>query len=125
MTLQGIGYYSALMLLAKIGDLQRFPTASHLVSYAGLAPRVRASGGRVRTGPIAKAGSPWMRRVLTEAAVKAAQRPYTYLRSYYRRAQRRHGKQTTRLGRGAMGRSKKGAAHHLDIRGLFIDEIAS
>jgi len=74
-TLPGVGHYTALLLLAEIGDVRRFPSPKHLVSYAGLAPTVHASGGRVRTGHISKQGSPWLRWVLIEAALHASRKP--------------------------------------------------
>jgi transposase len=39
---------------AAIGDIERFPTASQLVGYAGLGARVQASGDLYRTGKISK-----------------------------------------------------------------------
>ena len=39
--LPGIGLITAMTLLAAIGDITRFPTAKHLVGYAGLG-RARA-----------------------------------------------------------------------------------
>ncbi len=38
MTIPGIGYYSALLVMSEIGDINRFPDSSHLCSYAGLVP---------------------------------------------------------------------------------------
>ena len=40
----GIGPFIALLLVAEIGDIQRFPTAKHLASYTGLVPSLYASG---------------------------------------------------------------------------------
>lgn len=93
MTIPGIGPLTALLFLAEVGDLQRFPDAAKLVSFAGLAPRVRASGGRVHLGHITKQGSSWLRWTFTEAAARIgqSQRP---LGQYYRRIQARHGSQT-------------------------------
>jgi transposase len=51
-TVPGLGYYAALLVLAEIGDVSRFPTARHLSSYAGLAPSTYASGGVVTHGAI-------------------------------------------------------------------------
>lgn len=86
--LPGIGHYSALLILAEIGDITRFPGPKQLVSYAGLAPSVHASGGHVRTGHITKRGSPWLRWILIEAAHHAARRPGRF-QELYRRLERR------------------------------------
>ena len=70
----GIGPVLALMMRAEIGDIQRFPTAGHLASYAGLVPRVEASAGRIRYGRTTKRGSPWLRWALIEAALHGPRR---------------------------------------------------
>jgi transposase len=88
-TLPGVGHYTALLVLAEIGDIHRFPDSKHLVSYAGLAPIVRASGGRVYTGHLSKQGSAWLRWILVEAAVHAAHRPGRYQDRYQRLARRK------------------------------------
>jgi transposase len=36
MTIPGISYYSALLVMSEIGNINRFPDSSHLCSYAGL-----------------------------------------------------------------------------------------
>jgi transposase len=88
-TLPGVGRYTALLVLAEIGDIQRFPDPKHLVSYAGLAPRVHQSGGRVYTGHISKQGSSWLRWILVEAAIRAGHLPGRYQTLYERIAQRK------------------------------------
>ncbi|MGC9146175.1 MAG: IS110 family transposase, partial [Nitrososphaeria archaeon] len=66
MTVPGISYYSALLIASEIGDISRFPDSSHLVSYAGLAPSTRSSGGKTYYGPITKQGSKYLRWILTQ-----------------------------------------------------------
>jgi transposase len=66
--LTGIGLIAAVTLLAAIGDISRFPSAAHLVGYAGLGARVHDSGMTTRTGGITKAGRRDMRAVLVESA---------------------------------------------------------
>jgi len=48
--------------------MARFPDGPHLASYVGLVPRVARSAGRQWSGRITKAGSPWLRWTLIEAA---------------------------------------------------------
>ena len=66
MTIPGIGYYSALLIISEIGDVHRFPSAKKLCSYAGLVPSVYSSGGKTRHGAITKQGSRWLRWILVE-----------------------------------------------------------
>src|SRR3954451_7802757 len=50
--IRGVGRYTALLIIAEIGDVTRFPTARHLCSWAGLAPTGRSSDGKARLGHI-------------------------------------------------------------------------
>jgi transposase len=88
-TLPGFGHYTALLVLAEIGEVHRFPDAKHLVSYAGLAPTVHASGGHVRTGHISRQGSKWLRWILVEAAQHAVRKPGRFQLVYERLAKRK------------------------------------
>ena len=73
-TIPGIGYYSALLIVAEIDGVERFPDARHLCSYAGLVPSVHQSALHTRLGHITKQGSPWLRWILVELCQKAASR---------------------------------------------------
>jgi transposase len=87
--LPGIGRYTALLVIAELGDASRFPSAAKACSYAGLVPRVRASGERTRLGAISRQGPPCLRWALVEAAQHAARRPGPLRRRYERIARRR------------------------------------
>lgn len=67
-TIPGVGYYSALLIASEVGDVARFPDASHLCSYASLTPSTHSSGGTTYHGSITKTGSRYLRWVLTECA---------------------------------------------------------
>jgi len=88
----GIDYYSAMLLLAEIGHIHRFPDAKKLVSYAGLAPGTRQSADRTIHGHIVKEGNKRIRWVLVEAAQHAS-RHDPGLRQFYLRILRRRGYQ--------------------------------
>lgn len=91
-TVPGINRTQAETLLAEVGvDMSRFPTASHLASWAGLCPGNDESAGKHRSGKIRK-GSPWLRTALVEAAHGAARTRNTYLGAQYRRLATRRGK---------------------------------
>jgi len=74
-TLPGVGQFTALVMLAEIGDITRFPSARKLASWAGLTPTVRGSDLTVRHGHISKQGSAWLRWVLNQAAQTAKRSP--------------------------------------------------
>src|SRR6266702_4538793 len=74
-TLPGVGQFTALVMVAEIGDISRFPSARKLASWAGLTPTVRGSDRTVRHGHISKQGSVWLRWVLNQAAQTAKRSP--------------------------------------------------
>src|ERR1700749_4460912 len=74
-TLPGVGQFTALMMLAQIGDITRSGSAHKLASWAGLTPTVRGSDLTVRHGHISKQGSAWLRWVLNQAAQTAKRSP--------------------------------------------------
>ena len=87
----GIGVINALILLAAIGDITRFPSAKQLVGYAGLGASVHASGQTYQTGHITKQGRKEMRAALVEAAWMAVEH-HPYWKEQFERLARRIGK---------------------------------
>ena len=74
-TLPGVGEFTALVMVAEIGDISRFGSARKLASWAGLTPTVRGSDLKVRHGNISKQGSAWLRWVMNQAAQTAKRSP--------------------------------------------------
>jgi len=95
-SIPGIGHYSAMLILSEIGDIKRFPSAQHLVSYAGLNPSVHSSGGVTRYGRITKQGSAWLRWVLVQCASTASRKSGRFSR-FHRRIAFRHGAKTANV----------------------------
>jgi len=86
MTIPGISFYSALLLVSEIGNVDGFPDSAHLVSYAGLASSTHSSGGSTYHGRITKAGSPYLRWVLNQCTwVHVRSEPEGSVASFYRR----------------------------------------
>jgi transposase len=67
-TAPGVGPVVAATVLAEVGDFTRFTDRKAIGRYAGLAPRVFASGGKQRLGHISKTGPADLRWVLQQAA---------------------------------------------------------
>ena len=87
----GIGRRTAEVIVAEIGiDVERFPTAAHLASWAALCPANRESAGKQGSGAMRR-GNPWLRSALVEAAHAAARSKNTYLATQYRRLAGRRG----------------------------------
>jgi transposase len=67
-----IDYYSAMLLINEIEDVNRFPSADKLVSYAGLAPSQRQSADHTFHGHITRQGNRYIRWILIGAAQHAS-----------------------------------------------------
>jgi transposase len=90
----GVGPVLGAVFVAEIDDVERFPTARHLCSWAGLTPSHRESDTTVVKGHITKQGS----RLVRWAAVEAAQKTGDFLKTDYRRiAQRRNNRKIARV----------------------------
>ena len=94
--IHGIGLYSALLIVAEIGEPERFRTAKQVSAYAGLTPRVHQSGGHCSRGSITRQGSAWLRWILVEAAMKAI-REDTALKNFYTRVRKRSSAKIARV----------------------------
>jgi transposase len=83
----GVSTRTAQVILAAIGtDMSRFPTSSHLASWAGMCPGNNESAGKHRTGRT-RHGSKWLRIALVEAG----RSKNTYLGAHYHRIRGRRG----------------------------------
>jgi transposase len=115
----GISPDLAHAIIAETGlDMTRFPTAAHLVSWAGLCPAANQSGPRTGRGK-KKHGNAYLRGALGQAALGAA-RTGTFLGERYRRVARRRGKAKAQV---AVARSILIVIWHLlaDPAARFID----
>lgn len=65
-TVDGVGYLTAYLLSAEIGDISRFKSAKHFASYFGLVPRLSQSGNHAYYGRITKVGNPLVRFALVQ-----------------------------------------------------------
>ena len=85
LTIPGISYGLASVILAEIGDINRFDSPSKLLAFAGLEPSTYESGRFVATGmKMVKRGSPYLRWAILEAARLVAMRDLTF-KEYYQK----------------------------------------
>jgi transposase len=114
MTIPGVDVTVALSIVAAVGDFARFRSPAKLVSYLGLNPRVRQSGGQPAShGRITKQGRAHARGMLVEAAWVAAKTPGP-LRAFYERVRVRRGMQIAVV---ATARKLAVLCWHLIVRG--------
>ena len=94
MSVPGIGYFSAIAILAEIGNVSRFDNDEKLCSYAGLIPSTHQSGNLLLHGKITRQGSSILRWVLEECVWTHLQYAKdTSLTRFFYRLARRKGKQ--------------------------------
>jgi transposase len=74
-TFRGIGFLSAVSIVAETGDLHRFRTAPQFMAYVGAVPSESSSGSKQHRGSITKTGNSLLRHVFGEAAHHARHAP--------------------------------------------------
>ena len=94
--IRGIGTYTALLVVAEIGEPERFREKGKVGCYAGLSARVNQSGGHDYHGHITRQGSAWLRWVLVQAAIKAIGKDMK-LRRFYERVRKRSSRHIARV----------------------------
>lgn len=96
MTIPGIGYFSALLLAAEIGDIKRFRSYRKLCSYGGVVSSTDETADKIRHGHIIKNSNKYIRWVLIEAVDKAIKKDLQ-LASSYLKVLRKKGKLKARI----------------------------
>jgi transposase len=86
--LHGVGRYSALLIVAEIGEPWRFRNGRKVGAYAGLTAHVSQSGERAYHGHITRRGSPWLRWILVQAAMHIVRQDQP-LQNFYARIRKR------------------------------------
>jgi transposase len=94
--IRGVGLYTALLVVAEIGEPERFTQPGQVASYAGLAARVYQSGEQDYHGHITRQGSPWLRWVLVQVAIKAIGKDRK-LANFYERVRKRSSRHIARV----------------------------
>ena len=90
-TIDGLGPYFSLKLIAECGDdLSSWPSAKHFTSWLGLAPSNKVSGGRMLSSRTRRSGG--RAAALLRLAAVAVGRTDTAIGAFYRRLSARIGK---------------------------------
>jgi transposase len=129
-SIPGVSVLSAEFILAEIGrDMSRFPTAGHLISWAGLCPKndesptgqargLKAHGKRRSTRM--RKGAPWLKTTLVQCAWAASRRKASYLQAQFHRLRARRG---AKKAIGALAASILTTVYHMLITGELYHDL--
>jgi transposase len=119
-TIPGVSDLSARVILAEIGrDMARFPSAGHLISWAGLCPKNDESAGKRRSTRMRK-GAPWLKTTLMQCAWAAARKKASYLQAQFHRLRSRRG---AKKAIGALAASILTILYHMLIDGTPYHDL--
>lgn len=121
-TIPGISTTTARTLLGEIGwDMTAFHSAGHLVSWAGLCPRLDESAGTKRSVRVRKGGR-WLKTALVQAAWAAIKVKGSYLQAQFLRLKGRRGPKKAII---AVAASMLTAAYHMLRNGTDYHDLGS
>ena len=116
----GVSDNVAATLIAEIGaDMSAFPSAGHLVSWAGLCPRLDESAGRKRSRRLRK-GAPWLKPVLVQAASAASKAKNSSFKARYHSLKGRIGPKKALI---AVAAAQLRTVYHLLKDGTFYKDL--
>jgi transposase len=119
-TIPGVSELSARVIIAEIGhDMSRFPSAAHLISWAGLCPKNDESAGKRRSTRM-RHGAPWLKITLVQCAWAAARKKSSYLQAQFHRLRARRG---AKKAIGALAASILTAAYHMLKHGTLYEDL--
>jgi transposase len=121
-TLPGLSDLGAQVVISEIGiDMSRFPTAGHLISWAGLCPRNDESAGKRRSNRLRK-GAPWLKTLLVQCAWAAVRKKGGYFQAQFQRLRHRRGPKKAIC---AVAASMLTAIYHMLAKGAVYKDLGA
>ncbi len=98
-SIPGISPFSAVWILAEIGNVQQFPNKRQLLAYCGCCPRVVSSAGKVYSAHISRHSNSYLRTIFYNAAVVTCNllKKDSALKEYARQVRNRKGMYSMKL----------------------------
>ena len=119
-SIPGIKNLSAHVIVSEIGiDIRRFPSATHLISWACLCPRNDESAGKRRSNRVRK-GAVWLKTTLVQCAWAAVKKKDSYLQAQFFRIRARRGQKKAIL---AVAASMLTAIYHMLKDGTLYQDL--
>ena len=121
-TLPGVSDLTAQVIVSEIGiDMGRFPTAGHMICWAGLCPRNNESAGKRRsTRP--RNGAAWLKTTLVQCASAASRKKESYLQAQFQCLRHRRGPKKAIC---AVAASMLIAVYHMLRDGTFYQDVGA
>ena len=121
-TIPGVSDLTAQVIISEIGiDMSRFPTAGHLISWAGLCPRNDESAGKRRSTRLRKCAT-WLKTTLVQCAWAGSRKKDSYLQAQFQRLRHHRGPKKAIC---AVAASILTAAYHMLRDGTFYQDLGA
>jgi transposase len=121
-SIPGVSILSATTILAEIGtDMSRFPTAGHLLAWAGMCPAQNESAGKRKSSRLRK-GAPWLKTMLVQCAWAASRKKDSYYKAQFNRLRSKRGPKKAIC---AVAASMLTAIYHMLKDGTFHQDLGA
>ncbi len=121
-SIPGVSILSATVILSEIGrDMSRFPTAGHLLAWAGLCPGQNESAGKRKSSRLRK-GAPWLKTMLVQCAWAASRKKDSYYKAQFNRLRSKRGPKKAIC---AVAASMLTAIYHMLKDGTFHHDLGA
>jgi len=121
-SIPGVSALGAQVIASEIGvEMSRFPTAGHLVSWAGLCPKNDESAGKRRSTRL-RNGAPWLKTTLVQCAWAGSRKKGSYLQAQFYRLRARRGAKKAIC---AVAASILAAAYHMLKDGVPYHDLGA